>query len=81
MAEKPTTGSGGSTRLAGETSLDLVAVEEGARMTLIGGRTAEVVHNPRDGMWILVRFVESPDDPDLVGEEELVFWADVVAVI
>ena len=81
MADKPTEASGGSTRLAGETTLDLVAVEEGARMTLIGGRTADVVHNPRDGMWILVRIADDPDDPDSAGEEELVFWADVLEVI
>lgn len=81
MADKSKTTSGGSTRLAGETTLDLVAVEERARLKLIGGRTAEVVHNPRDGMWILVRIVDAPDDPDSIGDEELVFWADVLTVI
>ena len=81
MADKPKTASGSSTRLAGETTLDLVAVKEGAVMELIGGRTAEVIHNPRDGMWILVRIVDAPDDPDSVGDEALGFWADVLTVI
>ena len=36
-----------------------------------------LVDNPRDGMWILLRYLEVPDEPELEGTEDLVFWADV----
>jgi len=68
-------------RLEGVLTLDLVAIEEGARVKLRDGEIAEVIDNPRDGMWILLRFLEAPDDPARVGEEELVFWADVLGVL
>lgn len=68
-------------RLEGVLTLDLVAIEEGARVKLRDGEIAEVIDNPRDGMWILLRFLEAPDDPARVGGEELVFWADVLGVL
>ncbi len=68
-------------RLEGVLTLDLVAIPEGAKVKLRDGEIAEVVDNPRDGMWILLRFLEVPDDPARVGEEELVFWADVLGVV
>jgi len=68
-------------RLEGVLTLDLVAIEEGARVKLRDGEIAEVIDNPRDGMWILLRFLEVPDDPVRVGSEELVFWADVLGVL
>ncbi|MBV1906013.1 MAG: hypothetical protein KUG75_08040 [Pseudomonadales bacterium] len=72
---------GESDRLEGVLTLDLVAIDVGAMVRLVGGETAIVVDNPRDGMWILLRYTESPDDPDLVGEEDLIFWADVLGVL
>jgi hypothetical protein len=75
------TGGGSMARLEGVLTLDLVAIEEGAKVKLRDGEIAEVVDNPRDGMWILLRFLEAPDDPARVGQEELVFWADVLGVI
>ena len=68
-------------RLEGVLTLDLVAIEEGARVKLRDGEIAEVIDNPRDGMWILLRFLEAPDDPARVDSEELVFWADVLGVL
>lgn len=67
-------------RLEGVLTLDLVAIEEGAKVKLRDGGIAEVVDNPRDGMWILLRFLET-DDPARLGAEELVFWADVLGVV
>ncbi|MBV1878468.1 MAG: hypothetical protein KUG79_12555 [Pseudomonadales bacterium] len=72
---------GSSERLEGILTLDLVAIPEGAKVRLVGGETAEVVSNPRDGMWILLNILEAPNDPDYVGEEDLIFWADVLGVI
>ena len=75
-------GAGPMARLEGVIlTLDLVAIPEGARVKLRDGEIAEVVDNPRDGMWILLRFLEAPDNPGRVGTEELVFWADVLGVL
>ncbi len=69
---------GRTSKLQGDESLDLLAIEEGAILELAGGATAEVIDNPRDGMWIVLKFIEVPEEPELEGTEELVFWADVV---
>ena len=69
------------TRFQGDSSLDLLAIEPGDVVRLNGGATAEVVDNPRDGMWLLLRYREVPGEPGLAGEEELVFWAEVVGVV
>ncbi|HAK62417.1 MAG: hypothetical protein ACOY17_01570 [Pseudomonadota bacterium] len=81
MTDKKTTGTSSLARLEGILTLDLVAIEEGAKVRLRDGETAEVVENPRDGMWILLRILEAPDDPAREGGEELVFWADVLGVL
>lgn len=81
MSEGKDKNAGGSKRLEGVLTLDLVAIEEGAAVRLVGGETAEVVDNPRDGMWILLRYTDVPEDPSRVGEEELIFWADVLGVV
>ena len=73
--------SGSMARLEGVLTLDLVAIDEGAKVKLRDGEIAEVVDNPRDGMWIVLRFLEAPGDPARVGQEELVFWADVLGVV
>jgi hypothetical protein len=69
---------GRRSKLQGDASLDLLAIEEGTIVSLNGGATAQVVDNPRDGMWILLKFIKVPEEPALEGTEELVFWADVV---
>ncbi len=56
-------------------------VPEGTKVRLADGVIAEVTANPRDGGWLFVRFVECPDDPSRVGEEDMVFCADVLAVV
>ncbi|MFZ5932286.1 MAG: hypothetical protein ACOY15_13870 [Pseudomonadota bacterium] len=81
MADKKMNSGNSLARLEGVLTLDLVAIEEGAKVKLRDGEIAEVVDNPRDGMWILLRFLETPDDPARAGSEELVFWADVLGVV
>jgi len=53
----------------------------GAKVRLRGDAIGEVTANPRDGGWIFVRYLESPKDPAKVGEEDMVFCADVLAEI
>ncbi len=52
----------------------------GPRIALADGAEAEVVSNPADGVCLFARYIESPRDPALVGQEEMIFARDVVAV-
>lgn len=74
-----------ATRAVEQTSItDSVMVQdlqEGARVRLRGGGSAEVTANPRDGQWIFVRYLEWPQDPSKVGSEDLAFCTDVVEVL
>lgn len=63
---------------------DLVPVQDlelGTRVRLRGDIVAEVTENPRDGMWIVVRYLETPEGP-VAGERiELAPADDVLARI
>jgi len=52
----------------------------GTSVMLAGGAEVEIIDNPRDGMWLLARYLSSPRDPALVGREEMIFAPDVVAL-
>ena len=52
----------------------------GTSVVLANGAEAEIVDNPRDGMWLLARYLSSPRDATLIGQEEMIFAQDVVAV-
>ena len=41
---------------------------------------AEILDNPRDGIWLFARYLSSPADQTLVGQEEMIFAQDVIAV-
>ena len=63
---------------------DTVALQdlpEGAKVRLRSGAIAEVTANPRDGGWIFVRYLEFPEDPSKVGEDDMAFCTDVLAVV
>jgi len=53
----------------------------GARVKRRDGAILEVTGNPGDGAWLLVRVVENPNDPSSIGEEDMVFFTDVEAVV
>ena len=53
-------------------------VRPGTRVLLMGDATAEVVSNPNDGYWLMVRFLTSPDEPSREGTEDLVFVTDIL---
>ena len=61
--------------------VNLMDVEEGTKVSLGNEGVAEVVSNPRDGSWILVKHLEVPDDASKVGEEELIFAEDVFGTV
>ncbi len=61
--------------------INIMLLEPGRKIMLANGVTAEVVSNPRDGVWIFARYVSSAGDVSLVGTEEMVFAQDVVGVL
>ena len=61
--------------------VNLFEVEPGQTIRLYSEATAEVVSNPRDGVWLFVRYLSSPDDPDQVGQEDMVFAQDVIELV
>jgi hypothetical protein len=62
---------------SGRQGLELAHLPEGTTVHLKTGARAEVIGNPGDGAWLLVRIVEAADDPSAVGREEMVFFTDV----
>jgi hypothetical protein len=52
----------------------------GTRIVLVDGGEAEIIDNPADGVWVFARYLSSPRDPALAGQEEMIFAQDVVEV-
>ena len=50
----------------------------GTTVVLLDGAEAEIIDNPKDGVWLFARFLIAPDDPGRVGQEEMIFAQDVV---
>ena len=60
--------------------INIRTLTPGTRIVLADGAVAEIVSNPADGVWLFARYLESPRDPALVGEEEMIFAQDVAEV-
>jgi hypothetical protein len=52
----------------------------GTRIALVDGATAEIVSNPRDGVWVFARYLSSPADPSRVGDEDMIFAQDIIEI-
>jgi hypothetical protein len=52
----------------------------GTTVVLMSGAEAEIVDNPQDGVWLFARYLSSPSDPALVGQEEMIFAQDVIDI-
>jgi hypothetical protein len=52
----------------------------GTSVVLADGAEAEIVSNPGDGIWLFARYLSSPRDPALIGQEEMIFAPDVMTV-
>ena len=63
-----------------KTVINVLSLEPGTRLRLVGDAIAEVVANPQDGVWLFLRYLDSPGNPDQVGTEEMVFAEDVLEV-
>jgi hypothetical protein len=60
--------------------INIRALMPGSRIILADGAEAEIVSNPADGVWLFARYLSAPRDPALIGQEEMIFAADVVEV-
>jgi hypothetical protein len=60
--------------------VNLRLLEPGTRVALSDGSTAEIVSNPKDGIWVFARYLSSPRAASLVGTEEMVFAQDIVEI-
>ena len=60
--------------------INIRALPPGTIVVTGDGAVAEIVSNPEDGVWIFARYLESPRDPALVGQEEMIFAADVAEI-
>ena len=61
--------------------VNLMTLDEGAKLATTAGATVEVVENPKDGVWVFAKYVTCPDDPSLVGTEDMFFAQDIVEVL
>ena len=61
--------------------INILELEPGATIRLVDDATAEVIVNPRDGVWIQVRYLTVPQDPGQVGTEEMIFAENVVDLV
>jgi hypothetical protein len=50
---------------------------EGTKLKLTDGSIVEITANARNGGYVLARYLEHPEEPELVGTEEWVFFGDV----
>ncbi len=60
--------------------IELIGIEPGAKLRVVGGITAEVVEAVNDE-WVRVRLVEVPEGRGTVGAEELCHATDVIEVL
>jgi len=63
----------------GDDYVPIRELDPGDRVRLKGDILAEVVDNPRDGMWIIVRYLETPAGPVKGSEPEMVMADEVIA--
>lgn len=61
--------------------INVLTLEPGMRVRLVDGATAEVVSNPRDGIWILLRYLTGPDPSAQSNGEALVFAENIVELL
>jgi hypothetical protein len=61
--------------------INLITIKEGSKISTINGSTAEVVTNPKDGVWVFAKYLTSPEDPDLIGTEDMIFAQDIAEVL
>lgn len=59
--------------------INVIDIQPGSKVSLVGGAIGEVIENMADGMWLLVRYLRVPGGE--VGLEELCHAQDVIGVL
>ncbi len=39
------------------------------------------MNNPKDGVWVFAKYLTSPEDPALIGTEDMIFASDIAEVL
>ena len=61
--------------------VNLMLLKEGVKVATTAGATVQVVDNPKDGIWLFAKYLISPDNPALLGTEDIFFAQDIVKVL
>lgn len=56
-------------------------LEEGLKVRIDTGAVGEIIGNPHDGGFLLVKIVENEKDPSSIGNEEYVYFQEVKEVV
>jgi hypothetical protein len=68
--------------LADHKTLNLVDLMPGVRVRLSDGALAAIVENPKDGSWVICRYIEHPAMPAMVDAgEQPVFATDIEGLV
>ncbi len=61
--------------------INFMELKAGQQIVLKNEVVAEVLENIGDGIWVQVRYLEAPNDPSLVGSEELCHCEEAVRIV
>ena len=61
--------------------INFTSILPGSKVLLSNGAVVEVVENPRDGYWLLVKYISNPVDASLVGKQDTAFVYDVEKIL
>lgn len=61
--------------------VNLFDVKPGQRILMKNQSVAEVVENLGDGIWVKGRFLEAPQNPSIVGSEDLCYCEEILQVL
>ena len=51
--------------------MDIYALKLGDKVRTTDGALVEILKDTEDGRWILIRYLEDPENPSVVGTEDL----------
>ena len=61
--------------------MDIYALKPGDKVRTTDGAVVEILKETEDGKWILVRYLEDPENPGVVGTEDLCKADELAAVV
>ncbi|WP_458766313.1 hypothetical protein [Cupriavidus basilensis] len=61
--------------------INFMELKAGQQLVLKNNAVAEVIDNIGDGIWVQVRYIDSPQDPSMVGAEELCHCEEAVRIV